>query len=140
MSLDPAFENKLDSYVNDHRDRLVDIIRDLVRIPSENTPPDGCEETCQEYVAEFLREQGLHPTLYQLGDVPGLKAHPLYGEGRNYQRRPNVGARKKGSGGGRSLVLSGHIDTVPRGSQPGLAILLAGRWMATAFTGAAQMT
>ena len=118
MSLDPTLENKLDSYVDDHQDRLVGIIRDLVRIPSENTPPDGSEETCQEFVAEFLRAQGWQPTVYELRDVPGLTAHSLYGEGRNYQQRPNVGARRKGSGGGRSLVLSGHIDTVPRGSQP----------------------
>ena len=32
--------------------------------------------------------------------------------------RPNVGSRRKGTGGGRSLILSGHIDTVPRGTQP----------------------
>jgi len=118
MPLDSILENKLSSYVEEHRDRLLEIIRNLVRIPSENTPPIGGEGACQQYVAEFLRRQELAPTLYELGEVPGLKEHPLYGSGRNYERRPNVGARKKGRGGGRSLVLSGHIDTVPRGSQP----------------------
>ena len=29
-----------------------------------------------------------------------------------------MGARRKGASGGRSLLLSGHIDTVPRGTQP----------------------
>ena len=118
MPLDSTLEKKLGSYVEEHRDRLVEIIRDLVRIPSENTPPDGREEACQQYVAEFLRQQDLAPTLYELSEVPGLREHPLYEPGRDYERRPNVGARKNGRGGGRSLVLSGHIDTVPRGSQP----------------------
>ncbi|MGO8792044.1 MAG: M20/M25/M40 family metallo-hydrolase [Terriglobia bacterium] len=118
MSLDVTLEKKLGSYVEEHRDRLVEIIRDLVRIPSENTPPTGSEAACQQYVVEFLRKQDLAPTLYEFSEVPGLKEHPLYESGRNYDGRPNVGVRKKGSGGGRSLVLSGHIDTVPRGSQP----------------------
>jgi len=118
MALDASLAGKLGFYVDEHRDRLVEIIRDLVRIPSENTPPLGSEEACQHFVADFLRQQGLAPTLYALDVVPGLRAHPLYGAGRNYDRRPNVGARRKGRGGGRSLVLSGHIDTVPRGSQP----------------------
>ena len=53
-----------------------------------------------------------------LHDVPGLESHPWYWPGRDYNGRPNVGARLKGRGSGRSLILSGHIDTVPRGTQP----------------------
>jgi len=118
MPLDSTLEKKLCSYVDDHRDRLIEIIRELVRIPSENTPPAGNEKPCQQYVAEFLRNLGVGPVVYDLTVVPGLQQHPLYESGRPYDGRPNVGARRKGSGGGRSLVLSGHIDTVPRGSQP----------------------
>jgi acetylornithine deacetylase len=64
-----------------------------------------------------LRNIGLEPDLYPLDEVPGLREHPLYFAGRDYSNRPNLAVRKAGAGAGRSLVLSGHIDTVPRGSQ-----------------------
>lgn len=112
------FEAQLTGYVDQHRDRLVEIIRDLVRTPSENTPPVGAEAACQFYVADFLRNHGWEPLIYELDQVPGIRDHPVFRGGRDYTGRPNVGARKMGVGGGRSLLLSGHIDTVPKGTQP----------------------
>jgi acetylornithine deacetylase len=113
-----SIEEKLSAYVESHRGRLIEIVQRLVRIPSENMPPVGYENNCQQLLAESLRQLGYSPALYQLQDVPGLLAHPLYAAGREYRDRPNIGVRKPGRGGGRSLLLSGHIDTVPRGSQP----------------------
>ena len=113
-----SLEEKLSAYVESHRGRLIEIVQRLVRIPSENMPPVGHEQDCQQFLAESLRRLGYSPTLYQLQDVPGLLAHPLYLAGRVYRDRPNIGVRKTGRGGGRSLLLSGHIDTVPRGTQP----------------------
>src|ERR1041385_9022472 len=104
-------------FVEQRHARLIEITQDLVRIPSENIPPKGAESGCQQYVARFLRANGLEPDVYELSEAPGLVEHPLYMPGRDYTARPNVGARLKGIGGGRSLVLSGHIDTVPRGAQ-----------------------
>ena len=101
----------------------MEIIRDLVRIPSENKPPLGTEKACQEYCARFLADLRLEPDLCEPADVPGLIEHPFYWPGRDYRGRPNLGAGRiwgpgAGSGGGRSLVLSGHVDTVPVGTQP----------------------
>lgn len=113
-----SVEQDIASYVKRHADRLIEIVRDLVRIPSENTPPDGAEGDCQKYVASFLHDLGWDPSVYLLDDVPGLREHPVFSGGRHYNNRPNLGARCKGAGNGRSLLLSGHIDTVPRGSLP----------------------
>jgi len=118
MPLEADLRNKISSYVDSRRDRLVEIIQDLVRIPSENMPPVGNEEDAQKYAADYLKKQGLETELYYFRDVKGLKDHPLYFSGRDYSNRPNVDARRKGKGGGRSLVLSGHMDTVPKGTQP----------------------
>lgn len=115
---DQDFEQAIAEYVDRRQDRLVGIARDLIRIPSENTPPRGSERACQEYIAGVLRKSGWNPELYEITDVQGLEQHPLFQPGRDYADRPNLGARWKGSGGGHSLVLSGHIDTVPRGTQP----------------------
>lgn len=114
----PHTSSELCSFVEQNSHRLVDILSSLVRIPSENTPPFGREQVCQHYVADLLREFGWSPQLYTLDEVPGLCEHPAFFAGRDYRNRPNLGGRLSGSGNGRSLLLSGHIDTVPQGSLP----------------------
>jgi acetylornithine deacetylase len=113
-----AIEEYLIEYVERRNQRLFEIIGDLVRRNSENTPPTGNEGDCQHYAASVLRAAGWEPDLYELDSVAGLHSHPLYAGGREYGGRPNMGARRTGRGGGRSLILSGHMDTVPRGTQP----------------------
>lgn len=117
MQTDTLRGQELLRYVDDHSGELVEMVRTLVRMPSENTPPVGAERACQEYCARTLRASGFQTELYELNDVKGLQEHPLYWPGREYAGRPNVGGRLKGTDRGRSLILSGHIDTVPRGTQ-----------------------
>jgi acetylornithine deacetylase len=107
----------LERTVHERKDRLFEILCHLIRIPSENRPPSGAESSCQQWLANELLRCGLSPDLYELKDVSGLKEHPLFQAGRDYGNRPNLGARLPGQGGGRSLLLSGHIDTVPSGTQ-----------------------
>lgn len=111
-----AMEQEILSFVDERRDRLVSILQDLVRLPSENRAPRGAEFECQQYLANALRAAGWSPVLYSPLDAPGIQQHPHYWPGRDYTDRPNLAAVRSGSGGGRSLVLSGHIDTVPAGS------------------------
>lgn len=116
-------------YVRRRSGRLIELTQELIRRPSENKPPQGSERACQEYIASVLRASGWEPDLYELPEVPGLEKHPVFRPGREYGGRPNLGARRTGGGGGRSLLLSGHIDTVPRGTQP---------WTRDAFGGAVE--
>src|SRR5215475_10578172 len=111
-----ASEDRVSKIASALRERLVRTITELVQIPSENTPPTGAELGCQQYVHERLSALGMKSEMYDIRDVPGLGEHPAFRHKRDYANRPNVAALWQGSGGGRSLLLSGHIDTVPRGS------------------------
>ncbi len=111
-------DQRLTEIAGARRERLIQTIADLVQIPSENTPPLGSEGECQSYVFDRLNLLDLKPESYPLLDVEGILNHPEFKSGRDYTNRPNVEAVWPGSGGGRSLLLSGHIDTVPRGSEP----------------------
>lgn len=99
------------------RNDLIKTITELVQIPSENTPPVGAELECQRYLCNRLSKMDLAVELYEPDLVPGMTDHPVYKAGRDYTNRPNLIAVRPGSGGGRSLLLSGHVDTVPRGSE-----------------------
>jgi acetylornithine deacetylase len=93
-------------------DRLLpmyrELLRDLVREPSTI----GNERAAQVMLSRAVPRQGLEPRLYDL-DVAVLGQHPLFAPTDvSYRGRPNLVATRVGGGGGRSLVLIGHIDVV----------------------------
>jgi acetylornithine deacetylase len=76
-------------------DEIVRLASDLIRFPSFTT-----EETpCAEWLASYLGDQGLAVTLQEI--EPGRK---------------QTIARLSGRGGGRSIMLNGHIDIDPLAS------------------------
>ncbi len=100
-------------WLSAHADDLIELTRTLVSYRSENRPPRGEEGFCQAFVADYLSRLGLEPDVFQPDDVRGALEHPAWWPGRDYAGRPNVVARLKGTGGGRSLLFSGHVDVVP---------------------------
>jgi acetylornithine deacetylase/succinyl-diaminopimelate desuccinylase-like protein len=79
-------------------DRLVETLRDLIRIPSINPPdPPGGELAAARYLAGALDDAGVPATVYE--PVPG---------------RGSVVARLRSDGtGGAPLLLLSHLDVVP---------------------------
>jgi acetylornithine deacetylase len=112
------YQEAIDGWVDENRESILDLNRSLVSIPSENRCPEGDEREVQEFVERYLGDLGCETDAFLPTDVPGITEHPAYLGGRNYEGRPNVVGRKRGAGGGRSLLFSGHMDTVPRGDEP----------------------
>jgi acetylornithine deacetylase len=99
------------------RDELVGLLQALVRTDSVAVPPDGRETAAQRILRSALRRRRLDVELYDTGFLERSR-HPYVRRGRRYRGRHNLVARLPGTGGGRSLLLSGHIDTVPVGRAP----------------------
>lgn len=85
-------------------DVVVDVLRGLVRCPSQNPP--GNERVAAEYIFETMRSWGFEPR-YVYEPEPG---------------RPSVAVVYKGSVGEPRLVLNGHIDVVPEGDLGGWSV------------------
>jgi acetylornithine deacetylase len=85
----------------------LELLRALVRSPSTL----GNERDAQELIAAELADIGLSPQLWDVRLGGAGFSPPLIG----YERRPNVTALRRGTGGGRSLTFNGHIDVVPVG-------------------------
>lgn len=85
------------------------LLRDLVQLPSTR----GLERDAQAVVARWMREIGLEVDSFDV-DARSLHSHPGFNRtASDYTDRPNVVGRRRGAGGGRSLLLNAHIDTVP---------------------------
>ena len=79
------------SFENDY---IVDVLRDLIRVPSFNPP--GNETQIAECIKSILEKI----------DIPA-RVEPVD------KNRANVTGIMKGAGSGPVLVLNGHLDTVP---------------------------
>jgi acetylornithine deacetylase len=96
--------------IDENWDREIEFLRGLVRRPSTL----GGEAVVQRFVAHELREMGLQPDVWQI-DHAEIASLPGYSPVEwSYEGRPNVAAVwRSPSGGGRSLLLNGHVDVVP---------------------------
>jgi acetylornithine deacetylase len=109
---------KIDGWLAEHQGELLQFLSSLVQIPSDVTPPYGNELACQRYVAEAYRQAGAEVDIFTPEEVPGLRKHPAFfgtwdGLPRTFEDRPDVVGIFRGGGGGKSLLISTHVDTVP---------------------------
>lgn len=89
----------------------------LVRTNSVAIPPGGEETPAQQVLQTFFRSHGVHAELYAT-DFIERSGNPLVRKNRSYRGRKNLSVRLSGTGRGKSLLLNGHMDTVPAGKAP----------------------
>jgi len=137
-------EKQLIQWIDDHRDEIVEFWRDLIRIPSltgeEGEGQKFVEKKMREIgldvdvwepdvkeLFEKFPDIAQYPTRWEpeydfVLRFPEICTYEQYMESGaheflNYKDRPNVVGTMKGSGGGRSLILNAHIDTVNLGDE-----------------------
>lgn len=89
---------------------LVAVLREFIEIPSLG----GHEREAQDAVAAAMRQFGFEVDTWDI-DLAAARGHPNFAmEVERTEGRGVVGTLK-GGGGGRSLILNGHVDVVPPG-------------------------
>lgn len=77
----------------------------------------GYERGIQEKIAEKLSVMGLEVDIWEM-DGEELQKHDYFVSPRtSFQGSPNVVGVWRGTGGGRSIILNGHVDVVPEGDR-----------------------
>ncbi len=109
MEFQPArLSQTISDWVDAHADELVTTLAMLVQIPSVV----GHEAEAQALMRELYLAAGLDVDEFEV-DHAALSQHPAFVDsGISFAGRPNVVGMWAGAGGGRSLILNGHVDVV----------------------------
>lgn len=106
-------ENRVKQWLKDNRARGARLLQLLVR---ENSTR-GNESSTQAIVIEKCRQLGLALDIWEI-EAEEIKNHPAYCcDRQSFEGNPNLVAVLKGTGGGKSMILNGHIDVVPVGDE-----------------------
>ncbi|WP_407676500.1 peptidase [Perspicuibacillus lycopersici] len=103
---------RVNQWMDDNQPKLIRFLQQLVQEDSTR----GNEYKGQAVIIEKCRELGLALDIWEIGKE--TTEHPyFYSDRTEFIGNPNVVATLRGSGGGKSLILNGHIDVVPIGNR-----------------------
>ena len=97
--------------IDGSRDELIRVLGDLVRAPSVT----GREAPVQDVVEREFAARGLRVDRWEPDPTELAPYRDHVGAIESMAGRPNVVGVRAGSGGGRSILLNGHIDVVDPG-------------------------
>jgi acetylornithine deacetylase len=116
-----AMAADIDDYVARHEQDLVELTQALVRFDttSVDLSPGSEHRTneeaaCQAFAADELRASGFAIDQWE-PDARELAHHPMMPPWHHFEGRPITVGTLAGAGGGRSLIINGHIDVVNAG-------------------------
>lgn len=106
-------QKRIREWLNSNRKKGKYLLQRLVQEGSIR----GNESSAQAIIIEKCRELGLDLDIWEIG-AHELINHPKFcSDRKDFTGNPNVVGVLKGSGGGRSMILNGHIDVVPEGDR-----------------------
>lgn len=105
------YSEEIKTWLQKNKSKAIKLLQKLVQERSIS----GFESSAQAVVVEACREIGLEIDIWE-PDIKELQTHPNFVSAREtFQDSPNVVAIWRGTGGGQSIILNGHIDVVPEG-------------------------
>ncbi|CBV43147.1 peptidase [Halomonas elongata] len=106
-----SLPDEIRTFIRAHRDDYTRLLQDWVR----DATLSGQEAAHQAKIRDLYQSLGLDTDYWEV-DIAALRDNPLFNSHRqDFTGSPNVVGTWKGSGGGRSLILNGHVDVVPEG-------------------------
>ena len=97
--------------IDNSRERTIADLQSIVQIPSVT----GDEGAVQARVEQMFAERGLEIDRWETSREETEPYFEHVGDQPRYDGRPNVVGVRKGSGGGKSIMLNAHVDTVDPG-------------------------
>lgn len=121
MTANVQAHERVQAWIQTHSEEIIAFLQTLIRVPSINPwfgAEAGAEADVQEVIAQKMRTLGAEVARWE-PDADALAVYAGragYYPGRSFKGRPNQTATVRGAGGGKSLLLTGHIDVVPPGT------------------------
>lgn len=109
--LEKALVDDISRAVEAQRDQTIRLLQDFVRVPCVT----GAEAPAARVAERAFQERGLETDTWSATREEIKLYLDHVGEQSTYTNRPNVVGVRRGSGGGRSILLNAHIDTVASG-------------------------
>ncbi len=111
VKLDDGLAETIRGAVQARREDAVSLLQELVRTPSVT----GEEGAVGGVVERAFSERGLGVDVWDATPEEMEPYRDHVGEQNSYENRPNVAGVRRGEGGGRSILLGAHTDTVDPG-------------------------
>jgi acetylornithine deacetylase len=116
------YASAVDDWIRAQEDDLVELVRTLVRFDTTSVDlspgsahTENEEAALQAVVAERLRAIGAEVDQWE-PEAETFADHPMMPPWHDWRNRPLTVGTLRGQGGGRSLVINGHIDVVAPGA------------------------
>ncbi len=108
---DPKTVDSISRTVESRRDQTVRLLQEFVRVPCVT----GAEAPASRVAEHAFRDRALQVDTWSATREEMAPYLDHVGEQKTYDDRPNVVGVRRGSGGGRSILLNAHLDTVAPG-------------------------
>lgn len=110
---------RVEEIVRENKDGYIGFLAKLVQTDTQvigHGVLGGKEKAGQAIIKQKLSDLGFEIDEFLVDDEK-IKKYPGANLGHDNRDRPNIVGTLKGTGGGKSLILNGHIDTMPFGDR-----------------------